>query len=130
MSSDYIKNLQSKPESSKIKILWFFSGLMVVLVLMIWVSSFGEYKAAFNNPVGDNKTVSSLKASVLNSFVKNRQENNAPKIRESQPAVKQQENYNKNSKENTQNKKPQDLNYKPQTEEPKKKESYFKLPVE
>lgn len=130
MLSDYIKNLQSKPESSKIKILWFFSGLMVVLVLMIWVSSFGEYKAAFNNPVGDNKTVSSLKASVLNSFVKNRQENNAPKIRESQPAVKQQENYNKNSKENTQDKKPQDLNYKPQTEEPKKKESYFKLPVE
>lgn len=69
MLADLIQNLQNKSEHTKIKILYFSGALTVVVVLMAWVSSFGEYKAALNNPLGDNKSVKTLKASVADSMI-------------------------------------------------------------
>lgn len=63
--NDFIKSLQQKPESARLKIFWSLAALSVVLVISIWIPSFESYKSAFNQTAEDaSKGMETIKAAV------------------------------------------------------------------
>ncbi|MFH1175112.1 MAG: hypothetical protein V1698_00075 [bacterium] len=60
--SDFLKNIQEKPEKTKAKIFWASGGVTVILVLTIWSASIESYRTDFSRIFGD--TAEGLKATL------------------------------------------------------------------